>query len=112
MANEKRLIDANDAISKLEDELHMCKPVSMDDGYLEKYKKGVIPKLLRNVIDWLENQPTVDAVEVVRCKDCENRVYVDNGDEIGEIGGCKLFKMAMPYDSFCSYGKRRSTENV
>lgn len=53
-----------------------------------------------------------DVVPVVRCKDCENRVYVDAGDEIGEIGGCKLFKMAMPYDSFCSYGKRRSTENV
>ena len=65
MATEKRLIDANDAISKLEDELFMCKPVSMDDGYLEAYKKRVIPKLLRNVIDWVENQPTVDAVEVV-----------------------------------------------
>ncbi len=65
MANEKRLIDANDAISKLEDEIFMCKPVSKDDGYLDEYKKRVIPKLLRNVIDWLQNQPTVDAVEVV-----------------------------------------------
>ena len=65
MATEKRLIDANAGISKLEDELHMCKPVSMDDGYLEAYKKAVIPRLLRNVIDWLKTQPTVDAVEVV-----------------------------------------------
>jgi hypothetical protein len=89
MANEKRLIDLNSVIEQLENEW----------GY-----EGMREELYK--------LPSVDAVEVVRCKDCENRVYVDNGDEIGEIGGCKLFKMAMPYDSFCSYGKRRSTENV
>lgn len=53
-----------------------------------------------------------ELVEVVRCKDCEHRVYVDMGDEIGEIGGCKLFKMAMPYDNFCSYGKRKDNETL
>ena len=48
-----------------------------------------------------------NAFAVVLCKDCEHRVYVDMGDEIGEIGGCELFKMAMPYDNFCSYGERK-----
>ena len=90
MANEKRLIDANALRKVFINEECNCE-----------------------MFPWaVDNAPTVDAVEVVRCKDCENRVYVDNGDEIGEIGGCKMFKMAMPYDSFCSYGKRRSTENV
>lgn len=65
MVSEKRLIDVNDAIRKLEDEVSMCEPVSKDDGHIDAYKKRVIPKLLRNVIDWLQNQPTVDAVEVV-----------------------------------------------
>lgn len=44
----------------------------------------------------------------VRCKDCIHRVYVDMGDEIGAIGGCELFGMAMQYDAFCSYGERRT----
>ena len=108
MAKEKRLIDGNELYRKLSG-LNMTltgirSGKSMLNVFLKEYLKGVL--------DTVEAQPTVDAVEVVRCKDCENRVYVDNGDEIGEIGGCKLFKMAMPYDSFCSYGKRRLTENV
>ena len=65
MASEKQLIDVNTAIRKLEDEVSMCEPVSKDDGHIDAYKKRVIPKLLRNVIDWLKNQPIVDAVEVV-----------------------------------------------
>lgn len=67
MATEKLLdlIDRNAAIRKLEDEMFLCEPVSMDDGYIDAYKKRLIPKLLRNVIDWLQDQPSVDAVEVV-----------------------------------------------
>lgn len=48
-----------------------------------------------------------NAFAVVRCKDCIHRVYVDIGDDIGEIGGCELFGCAMPYDAFCSYGERK-----
>ena len=67
MATEKLLdlIDRNAAIRKLEDEMFLCEPVSIDDGYIDAYKKRLIPKLLRNVIDWLQDQPSVDAVEVV-----------------------------------------------
>lgn len=45
--------------------------------------------------DALQDTPTVDAVEVVRCKDC--RYF-------------KLYKCRMGYsshDDFCSYGERR-----
>lgn len=48
-----------------------------------------------------------DVVVVVRCKDCIHRVYVDMGGDIGAIGGCRLFRHAMPLDDFCSYGKRK-----
>ena len=62
MANEKRLIDANDALERLkkaEKEMKVvslcgCKAVPMD-----------------GVIEFVASRPTVDAVEVVRCKDCE-----------------------------------------
>ena len=55
--------------------------------------------------------PTVDAVEVVRCKDC---VYYKPGKHFKEINFCQR----LPYyaekgglnvsdDDFCSYGERR-----
>lgn len=47
------------------------------------------------------------ALPVVRCKDCKHRVYIDMGEDIGEIGGCELFKCAMSNDEFCSYGERK-----
>ena len=52
----------------------------------------------------------VDAVEVVRCKDCKHRIYVDMGDDIGAVGGCELFGMAMSYNNFCSYGERKDND--
>lgn len=57
-------------------------------------------------VDAVENQPTVDAVPVVRCKDCDNRVYINMGDEIGVVGGCAIYKAALPADFYCAYGKR------
>lgn len=47
--------------------------------------------------------PTVDAVEVVRCKDC---IYYHRkiGYGFGQCSKCRL----MPYhDDFCSYGERK-----
>jgi len=104
MATEKRLIDANDAISKLEDELHMCKPVSMDDGYLEAYKKIVIPKLLRNVIDWLKTQPTVDAVEVVRGRWIEHpNVEILDGKWISNYECSQCLCWYRTHENYCGY---------
>lgn len=56
---------------------------------------------------WVEVQPSVDAVEVVRCKDCK---YFDSGtDEDG-----KLFFKCLGWvyggtseDDFCSHGERK-----
>lgn len=43
----------------------------------------------------IDNAPTVDAVEVVRCRDCQKfKTY-----------GCRM--VASGYDDFCSYGKRK-----
>ena len=54
--------------------------------------------------------PTVDAVPVVRCKDC--KWFADNNG--GEWYGCKMFHVVRitPEDApkpedFCSYGERR-----
>ena len=54
--------------------------------------------------------PTVDAVPVVRCKDC--KWFADNNG--GEWYGCKMFHVvritpedAPKPDDFCSHGERR-----
>ena len=49
--------------------------------------------------------PTVDAVPVVRCKDCEHLVNTTinaNGFLI-----CDISDMEIAPDDFCSYGERR-----
>lgn len=57
--------------------------------------------------------PTIDAVEVVRCKDCKHR---------GSPYSCPMRKLVMPFsgpgafedcttdDSFCSSGERKEAE--
>ena len=58
---------------------------------------------------FIENAPTVDAVEVVRCKDCKHysRDPWDNEEFI-----CRNWSDWLPTepDDFCSYGERRSDE--
>lgn len=59
------------------------------------------PSVIRRV---LRQVPEVDAVEVVRCKDCEH------WNEDDDVGYCNnpdgLDNYAKP-DDFCSYGERR-----
>lgn len=66
------------------------------------------------VNDVLNYAPTVDAVSVVRCKDC--KWFADNNG--GEWYGCKMFQVVWinPDDEpkpndFCSYVKRRDGGN-
>ena len=47
----------------------------------------------------IDNAPTVDAVPVVRCKDCRKfKTY-----------SCRM--VASGYDDFCSYGERKDDKN-
>lgn len=59
----------------------------------------------------VQGQPTIDAVEVVRCKDC---VYWDDdpdtyGANYGPKGKCMKSFETMYADDFCSCGERRDT---
>ena len=57
--------------------------------------------------DVIRKQRTIDAVPVVRCKDCERRdknfVFVSEKDTIS----CPYMEAFMPADGFCSYGERK-----
>ena len=50
----------------------------------------------------LREAPTVDAVPVVRCRDCK---YHEDTPVIG-FEHCCLYDLTMRYNDFCSYGKR------
>ena len=55
----------------------------------------------------IDNAPTVDAVVVTRCKDCEylvNATVNDNGFLI-----CDISDMEIAPDDFCSYGQKKET---
>ena len=85
MADEKRLIDANEFIEHWNKEYRHLYPCDM-------YKVAIA------------NFPTVDAVEVVRCKDCHRcgvytsgKLYCKHQDGLTD---------PKP-DDFCSYGERR-----
>ena len=92
MATEKRLIDGNALIATLE---KIAKEDRMDCFYLDEITQEIF------------DAPTVDAVEVVRCKDCKH--FKDWGDGNKT---CYLWtdQWDMPTvdDAFCSYGERRT----
>ena len=85
MANEKRLIDADALIAEY-DRVHIGEP-------------GKARKLM-------EDAPTIDAVEVVRCKDCK-WLY----DEMDDYC-CRSHRglVRICENSFCSYGERKDNE--
>lgn len=55
--------------------------------------------------------PAADVVEVVRCQSCKYRIYKDMGDDIGMIGGCKVWGVALPGDFYCSHSARMDKED-
>ena len=111
MANEKRLIDADAFIEDIKTEIMNL--------YLDGMKGTPRPRSeLYDIIDRIGEQPTVDAVEVVRCKDCKHCTVTSDGivcecalptKRIQDyyIYGSTILARVEP-DAFCSYGERRS----
>ena len=108
MANEKRLIDAN-ALREHMFSYYGC----VNENSSKEYYRG---ETLMNyevadmIEDCIDNAPTVDAVEVVRCKDCK---WYENGKSYDAY--CNHPTDGMNYsaeDDFCSYGERKDNETV
>ena len=66
----------------------------------------------RDVVNMLERAPTVDAVEVVRCRKCKH--WKPSGSKAGNsfsdmeyIGGCEFTNYYRTESDFCSYGERK-----
>lgn len=65
----------------------------------------------------IRNAPTVDAVPVVRCRECENwKPYGSKasrklGDPLERYGGCEIWHGGHLESDFCSYGEREEEQN-
>ena len=64
-----------------------------------------IPPTREEFVRFLKKQPTVDAVPVVRCRECKYR-FKNNGHD---KSGCPIIdaNIWMDDDDFCSYGERK-----
>ena len=107
MANEQRLIDA-DALSVEVDKSKHNNP--HPPGMVRVNHRNEHDHFMRMIYD----APTVDAVEVVRCKncrDCEMGYPEKRLDrEATQAWLCKRYKMYRKPDDFCSYGERRDND--
>ena len=102
MEKEVRLIDAD----ALENRMRANAKVEANDT---QYDIGRVHGLI-NAADLIHDAPTVDAVEVVRCKDCKS------WEQYNACNGTKphrcmnhdaiFYKRTAP-DDFCSYGERK-----
>ena len=95
MANEKRLIDANRAL-EIVHEHGIAHPNAY---YLTNYAMAI-----------LQEAPTVDAVEVVRCRNCK---YGDWDSEPDDAMVCMRTKDGFwrSGNDFCSCGKRKEDDD-
>lgn len=62
------------------------------------------------VLDSIDEQPTIDAVPVVRCRDCKYHQLMENKKSFMYWHNCKLWCADISEDDFCSYGERKEGE--
>lgn len=89
MTTEKKLIDVSQVINKMQ--------ACIDESQAPSDSLAVI--VFGSFMDALKKEPVVDAVEVVRCKDCIRRTN-------------RICPMETPWhktseDAYCSYGERK-----
>ena len=98
MAYIDREIFINNELIPLVKRLDLCHP---------KQKKGVLMAIQK-----LNEEPTADVVEVVRCKDC---IYKHTAESI-PLTYCKALSsgiirpVLIEDNDFCSYGKRKEVD--
>ena len=95
-----RLIDANN-IKEAKFNNVPCVKTTPTDSELESYMRG-----WNDAIDAIaECEPTVDAVEVIRCSQCARHEVLPNAVDI-----CKKLKIVVNEKHYCGYAERREDE--
>ena len=92
-----RLIDADALIEKFNEKANMAECL-VDERTAERFATCCA------LSDAVEQMPTVDAVPVIRCKDCTFGHYIDYG-HMHCLHPCGLTTNMT--DDFCSYAERK-----
>lgn len=83
----------------------------IDAKHMEKQVKEAFektnPVLMGCLLRWIRYQPTIDAVPVVRCKDCKYMTQWAYGRYCTVWDGVN----GMGDDGFCNYGERKGGGN-
>lgn len=92
----------------------------IDAKALEKQIKEIFeesnPYVMGIMLRWIRKQNTVDAVPVVRCKDCQNGIWDEEEqmwecvlavDLTGDLDTYSMFHEYNDGEHFCSYGERK-----
>ena len=98
LSNEKRLIDANEYCMELYNEMNY-------PGRSEEFMTAIDVAIAD-----LADAPTVDAVEVVRCWECEHHYWEQEPCHGKIVHYCKLPHMRgveVFKEFFCYYGERK-----
>ena len=97
MKSEKRLIDANKLIDSLKEWLSASNVVVDWDVY----------HTIEDCICEVNEQPTIDAVEVVRCEDFKHFESCEEVEGVSWTGFCNYGEFYTDEYDFCSRGERR-----
>lgn len=112
MATEKRLIYLEDAIARIVDTPSDVATMAFEGyyGFIQN-PADILAARQHEIIDLLEAVSTVDAVEVVRCKECK---HWDQCPHQPNYGQCIRVDYDPPvtygYD-YCSKGERKDNDN-
>lgn len=94
---ENDLISRSALLGELQEELEFDTP-----SYTEEQNKFVNTGL-RIAVRNVKRQPAVDAVPVVRCKDCNGWMQFS----VPAVGHCSPLCMTTDADDYCAWGIRR-----
>lgn len=104
--SERRLINANVALEEIFKAQSTL--ISNDDNTWEKNKKYYKGLALANRI--IMDTPTIDAVEVTRCKDCEHSEEHDCPNLDESLRYCLRFDTLVSINGFCHKGTKKDME--
>lgn len=94
-----RLIDADELLLTL----------GKDQAYLEDERLTNRSLGMGDAIIELMSAPTVDAVEVVRCKDCKYSKHLKQYPKVN-TWKCTLTDVVYRADDYCNFGERKEND--
>lgn len=84
--------------------------IDLDSDYIQEtlYRRGF--KTRQDIEEWLNNAPTIDAVQVVRCRECKHLNVVNRKELYAHCPKTNTVFLPFELDTrehFCSLGERK-----